>query len=376
MFSAAAKKKTHTGPKSRPVVLIHEGAPGFGGSATSLAALVPELENAGFEVRIAAVREDGWDRMGLADKTDFIRSKHWDAYHGLRFFGREALRSGELRAIASKHRASVILGNNTPMTNLAAYWAAGSLSIPMIQYIRGTFFPSRLNRWALDQARAIFLVGDEAERLVKGLHLKKQPPMMQIKEGLSKNQWPSPRGPEARGWLWASALAAWKGLPMLTSAYEELRSEQGALPPLHICYAGFEGTDGDAGALPDTVPPGVTLRHNPPDLDDIRAGCRAYFHTSLRPEPFGRSILEAMAAGLCPVVPDEGGGALLVRHEENGLVYPARSKEGLKEAMRALLEDPHLADRLGGAAAKSALAYRASQAFGPVIKTLSTIRRP
>lgn len=375
MFFAAADKKPSRRQNRRPVVLIHEGAPGFGGSVTSLAALVPELEAAGFDVRIASAREEGWDRLGLIDKTDFIRAQHWDAYHGPRFFGREALRSRELRAIASKHRASLVMGNNTPMTNLASYWAAGSLNLPMIQYIRGAFFPSRLDRWALSRARAIFLVGDEAERLVQSMHLENQPPTMQVKEGLSESQWPSPRKSDAKDWLWASALAAWKGLPMLTSAYEELQSQKWALPPLQVCYAGFERADGDAGALPKRVPPGVTLRHDPPDLDGIRAGCRVYFHTSLRPEPFGRSILEAMAAGLCPVVPDEGGGALLVVHKKNGLLYPARSKEGLKEAMRTLIMNPDIADRLGRAAAQSAEAYKASRAFRPVTETLSSIGR-
>jgi hypothetical protein len=127
----------------------------------------------------------------------------------------------------------------------------------------------------------------------------------------------------------------------------------------------------DAAALPAAIPVGVQLHEHPPDLDSVRASSSVYVHTSLVAEPFGRSILEAMAAGLCPVVPDEGGGARLVSHLSTGVLYEARSASSLRAALTLVRDQPALVAACGARAAAAATAYRSDAVLGQLIDAVT-----
>jgi D-inositol-3-phosphate glycosyltransferase len=62
-------------------------------------------------------------------------------------------------------------------------------------------------------------------------------------------------------------------------------------------------------------------------------------HASNR-EPFGRVLLEAMAAGRPVIAPREGGPLEIVSDGETGLLVPPRDPDALAAAMVSLLEDP------------------------------------
>ena len=61
------------------------------------------------------------------------------------------------------------------------------------------------------------------------------------------------------------------------------------------------------------------------------------------------SVLEAMAAGLPVVASAVGGVPELVREGETGMLVPPRDSAALAEALRRLVDDPALRDRLGEA---------------------------
>lgn len=75
------------------------------------------------------------------------------------------------------------------------------------------------------------------------------------------------------------------------------------------------------------------------------------------PEPFGRVVVEAMAAG-CPVVAFDGphGPAEIVRPGIDGLLVSPRSADALSNAVLRLLHDPESQRRMGGAARERAVA--------------------
>ncbi len=75
---------------------------------------------------------------------------------------------------------------------------------------------------------------------------------------------------------------------------------------------------------------------------------------SLWPEPFGIVALEASAAGKPVVASDIGGLRDIVVDGETGLLVPPDDRVALVEAMRRLIGDDGLRERLGGAAAARA----------------------
>ena len=71
------------------------------------------------------------------------------------------------------------------------------------------------------------------------------------------------------------------------------------------------------------------------------------FVSAARSEPFGLSIVEAMAAGL-PVVATASEGALeIIENGVNGKLVPVDHPESLAEAINELLDDPAERSRLG-----------------------------
>lgn len=66
-----------------------------------------------------------------------------------------------------------------------------------------------------------------------------------------------------------------------------------------------------------------------------------------RAEGLSRALLEAMSQGTCPVVSDAGGMKELVRHEQEGLVFPREGVRELAAALARLRDDRDLTARLG-----------------------------
>ncbi len=80
-------------------------------------------------------------------------------------------------------------------------------------------------------------------------------------------------------------------------------------------------------------------------------------HASLIPEPFGQVVLEAMAAGVAVIAPDEGGPAALIADGDTGRLFASRDAESLAAAMRALRDAPQERRRLGGSARRAVERY-------------------
>jgi len=78
-------------------------------------------------------------------------------------------------------------------------------------------------------------------------------------------------------------------------------------------------------------------------------GLDAYFYrTSTWVEPWGRSVIEAMACELPVLVHDVGGYAQVIKHEENGLLFHNTTEA--VQLIKRLVKEPQLRNRLGKAA--------------------------
>ena len=78
-------------------------------------------------------------------------------------------------------------------------------------------------------------------------------------------------------------------------------------------------------------------------------------HASIRPEPFGRVIIEGMACGKAVIAVSGGGSAELFVDNETALGIPAGDPEALAQAMLRLISDESLRARLGRFGRESAV---------------------
>ncbi|MGW6132159.1 glycosyltransferase family 4 protein [Cellulomonas sp. NPDC055163] len=153
-------------------------------------------------------------------------------------------------------------------------------------------------------------------------------------------------------------LDPWKGHDLVLDAFAAAFAGEDA--ELHLAGGGDLADDGYAERLRARaeelgVDRQVRLRGH---LDDVGAFvdsmdvCVQY---SARPEPLGQNVLQYLARAVPAVVADEGGPAEWVVHGENGLRVPPRDPAALASALRALVGDPGLCERLSTGAAATEL---------------------
>lgn len=117
----------------------------------------------------------------------------------------------------------------------------------------------------------------------------------------------------------------------------------------HGEYVRFAGTLPVPGPLGEEVDP----------LADLLRRADIYVSSSVDEGAEGLSLalLEAMAAGACPVVTDISGSRDIVSDGHNGRVVPAGDDQALADAMFALLADTTEQSRLSQQAQRTAQAY-------------------
>jgi glycosyltransferase involved in cell wall biosynthesis len=123
--------------------------------------------------------------------------------------------------------------------------------------------------------------------------------------------------------------------PSVDPQYEQLLNSlaDGANPPLDVRFL---------GRLPHEETLALMAKHT------------IFVFPVLWEEPSGRTLGEALSAGLAVVSTATGGAAELVRDGQNALVVPPGDAQALAGALRRLIVDPALRVRLGAAARATA----------------------
>jgi glycosyltransferase involved in cell wall biosynthesis len=90
-------------------------------------------------------------------------------------------------------------------------------------------------------------------------------------------------------------------------------------------------------------------RFGPREMPEVMAALDVCVLASVRPEPFGRVLLEAMATARPVVASDLGGPREICVHGETGWLVPPGDARALAEAVTALVADPARARAFGWA---------------------------
>jgi glycosyltransferase involved in cell wall biosynthesis len=172
-----------------------------------------------------------------------------------------------------------------------------------------------------------------------------------------------------------ATYARWKGHEVFLQAAARVCSEAGSFPvrfyivggPIYLTSAQFSndelrqmtrdlGLEGRVGFVPFQSDTLQTYRC----LDIV-------VHASTKPEPFGLTIVEAMACGRAVIVAKAGGAAELFQSDEDAVGVPPGNVAALAAAIAGLLHDSEKRTRLGQAARRSAVARFDRSRLGPEV---------
>lgn len=146
------------------------------------------------------------------------------------------------------------------------------------------------------------------------------------------------------------ALVGWKRPDLALEAFALLRRRRSDVT-LRFVGAPVEGAERLTQALRERAREfgsSVQFAGNVDDVRDELARAMCLLHCAER-EPFGRVVLEALAAGRPVVVPDGDSGVMEIVDPSCARVYPASDAQAAADALDLLIGDRALAARMGAA---------------------------
>jgi glycosyltransferase involved in cell wall biosynthesis len=163
---------------------------------------------------------------------------------------------------------------------------------------------------------------------------------------------PRTAGPLRIGML--ARIDPWKGQLLLLEAFAQVHRDTDAV--LEFAGAPLFGNERYLDQLrARTAELGlderVTFLGQVADVPELLDRWDVAVQYSVRAEPLGQNVLQALAAGCAAIVADEGGPSEWVEDEVNGLRVPPRDPEALAATLRRLASDAQLRTRLANAAA-------------------------
>lgn len=152
-------------------------------------------------------------------------------------------------------------------------------------------------------------------------------------------------------------MTPWKGQDVAARSARQLAS---AGVPVRLRIVGDAVTAGDEAyvaslrRLAESSGGAVELSGGVEDVRPMYQWCDIVLHTAVTPEPFGRVVVEAMAAGRLVVASAAGGPLETIDPGNDGYLVPPGEAEALVSTLRALASDPGRIERRAAACSKRA----------------------
>jgi len=270
-------------------------------------------------------------------------------------------------AVRSQH-PDVLYSNGIKMHLLSAVLGPW-LGVPVVWHVRD-FIDGRLLPALADRVPVRIIANSHAVATYLRRTMRRPEKIVVVHNAVDVDEF-SPDGPQADAALrvpakfrvgLAGVLARWKGHRVLLEAAERIRA---AVPGTVFFLIG--------GAVYDTVrergyedelhaeiakrglQDAVLITGFQRDMPPWYRVMDVVVHASTKPEPFGRTVLEAMACGRPVVAVDAGGVPEFVEQDRTGLLYAMKDSAALADAVVRVLTDEELRRGLGGNARKAVL---------------------
>ncbi|MDP2727683.1 MAG: glycosyltransferase family 4 protein [Dehalococcoidia bacterium] len=368
-------------------LLLVENSTGVGGSTISLFRLVSRLRNGPYRPLVLFYTENDYvsrfkelgievtllrgQRQAVASSSSsacLARPRPdgvtaW-ARSWRRLLWKDIPEAFQIRHLIRKRGIGLVHVNGRFSSSRGAILAARLARVPCLCHLRDFHSFDRVDRW-FARGVDVFLYISKAvqlhtERLLpraKGQLVYDGVDLADFQRGIDPSN-------EREGWGLSKdhvvvgnmgRLVEWKGQHVFLEA---LSYVAGDIPRLRALVAGDSDPPGKSpyveglrGIVRDLGLEGrVIFTGFVTDVPRFMAALDVFVHSSIRPEPFGLTILEGMASGL-PVVATAAGGPLdLLQEGETGRLVPLGDPHAMAEALRQILSDREKAARMGEAA--------------------------
>ena len=259
-----------------------------------------------------------------------------------------------LRQVIKRVQPDLVHLNDVVCVSRAGIMAARVSNVPAICHLRAMATRSRLDRWLSRFLRGYICISHAVDRHQREQGGRAEPSWV-VYNGLDLSEFddlPDPTAIRAEfGFAPADMvvgcvgrLRPWKGQHVLLHALAELAPKYPGLrgliigaPELHEPQYGDEllKMSQDLG-LEGTVK-FTGYRH---DVPSLLKGMDLMVHASISPEPFGRVIIESMAARTVVIGTDAGGVPEVIQDRVTGLLVPPDDVGAMAQAIAHVLDHP------------------------------------
>ena len=365
--------------KSKKNILLFDAIPYAGGSKIATVNIFRQFKRPNYNIIVVSNDSTSWGEV--AHKTiniiefDCLKNKET----GVLFFIRQfVLLLNVIFATLRVRNVCMVVGTSGPGVDFPLYWYKLLFGTPFCQLIHGPVACSKSIGKVLNSANLIASLSSAKKSVIsalarylgqdKAVLLSESEVFIEFDNGLSEESWPTFSSQEKPTVYWAASLLKWKGLSLFEKALAKASNHSQF--ETNICFIRPKHN-----ALP--VDPEPSSKQNihvyecPSNLDSIRANSSIFVSTSDK-EPFGLSILEALAAGLCVIIPEDGAyWDSCLKHGIHCMKYSAKNSSSLADVIRNLVERPELVKTIGHNGAVYAQAYTAERVYAPLVNKIS-----
>ncbi|EGU47607.1 glycosyltransferase [Vibrio ichthyoenteri ATCC 700023] len=288
--------------------------------------------------------------------------------------------------IITQRKIEQVIGASGPGIDMAIYLAQLVRHFSIVQLVHGDVATSRSIGWCLTKAQQVYYLPSAHQSIVNALqcyirhhtqiedvaaltlfHIRSNH-FYTFVNGIAEENWPSRANNQLPTCFWCASTLKWKGLDLFVDTLRQLHTTHAVRS--HICFIQPKDISLDVSPAP------VALWHtkwyqDPQDLDEIRRHCNIFISTSHR-EPFGLSILEALAAGMCVIIPQDGSyWDLKLTHKINCIKYKANDLQDLRHGIISVYRDHHLLQAMQIQGYQIAQRYKAKITYAQIINGIS-----
>jgi glycosyltransferase involved in cell wall biosynthesis len=303
-----------------------------------------------------------------ARRLSAIRSGMHNGREAARLLIEEMPAAAALVRVISRARPDVLHLGNGLRANFDGVLAGMLTRTPAVVHVKGFEKYERRERWASRHVQAMVCMTQAILDYCESRGVRSR--LARVVYDAVDDAWLQPRRPipvvreeigvpaEAPCVVIAGNVQEWKGQRVLVDAMAQVVQ---AHPRAHCLIAGGVHRAGEdyARALRQRAAElglngSVHFLGFREDVADVMNAADVVVHASIRPEPFGRVILEGMLLGK-PVIATAAGGVLeLIEDKRTGFLVPPGDVAALSACLRRVLSDPVRARAVGAEAQRLA----------------------